>query len=53
VRCLPGRTLEVGVHPGTEEPWRAEEQRSLVEFARGAREEGYEFVSWTAIGEIV
>ena len=52
VRRLPGRTLEVGIHPGTGEQWRAGEQRSLVEFARRAREAGYELVSWTAIGEL-
>ncbi len=52
LQLLAGRTLEVGVHPGTEEDWRAGEQRSVAEFARRAREEGYDLVSWTAIGEI-
>jgi len=49
VRTLPGRTLEVGVHPGSEEPWRAEELRSLAVFVRHARDEGHELASWAAL----
>jgi predicted glycoside hydrolase/deacetylase ChbG (UPF0249 family) len=52
VRRLPGRTLEVGVHPGTEEEWRADEQRSVAQFARRAREEGHELAAWTEIGDL-
>lgn len=43
---LPGATLEVGVHPGREEPWRVDECESVVRFAAAARERGHELVAW-------
>jgi chitin disaccharide deacetylase len=49
VRRLPGRTLEIGVHPGSLDAWRSEEQRSLLLFAEAASGDGHELVSWSAI----
>jgi chitin disaccharide deacetylase len=47
----PGRSLEVGLHPGFEEPWRAAERSSLAPFVETARDAGYRLVSWSAIGD--
>jgi predicted glycoside hydrolase/deacetylase ChbG (UPF0249 family) len=41
-------SLEVGVHPGFEEPWRNEERLSVLAFARLARERGDELAGWSA-----
>ncbi|MCC6222824.1 MAG: ChbG/HpnK family deacetylase [Thermoleophilia bacterium] len=47
-RCerLPGGSLEVGVHPGLADGWRAAERRSLLLFADRAREAGHDLISW-------
>lgn len=49
MRRLPGGSLEVGVHPGFEEGWRDDERRSVLEFARNAREAGHELVPWERV----
>jgi len=46
VRKLRGSSLEIGVHPGLEEDWRAQEAASVQAFAERARDEGHELVSW-------
>lgn len=46
---LGAGTIEVGVHPGTTEDWRADEGACIVRFSRGARERGHTLVSWAAI----
>ena len=53
IERLPGQTLEVGIHPGNDEQWRKSEQKSLLEFASRARDQGYELVGWTAIGKTI
>jgi chitin disaccharide deacetylase len=45
----PGRSLEVGLHPGSEEAWRAEERGSLAPFVERAREAGHVLVGWQAV----
>lgn len=47
---LRGTSLEVGVHPGFEEPWRAEERTSLQGFVDLARDRGHRFLSWAELG---
>lgn len=47
---LPGRSLEVGVHPGRDEPWRVDESESAIRFAAAARERGNELAAWSAVG---
>ena len=42
-------SIEVGVHPGTEDDWRAAERLAAVHFAAEARQQGHELVPWTAI----
>ena len=42
-------SLEIGVHPGSEEDWRSAERRSALRFAERARAEGHELVPWTEI----
>jgi predicted glycoside hydrolase/deacetylase ChbG (UPF0249 family) len=39
-------TLEVGVHPGREEPWRRREAEDVREFAERARGAGHVIVPW-------
>jgi chitin disaccharide deacetylase len=46
---LDGSTIEVGVHPGSAEPWRRQEREDLGAFAAAARGAGHELVSWHAI----
>jgi predicted glycoside hydrolase/deacetylase ChbG (UPF0249 family) len=46
---LAAGTIEVGVHPGTAEDWRADEGASVVRFSAGARERGHTLVSWAQI----
>jgi predicted glycoside hydrolase/deacetylase ChbG (UPF0249 family) len=48
-RLPGGRSLEVGLHPGHEEPWRDEERASLEPFVREARAGGHELVSWNEL----
>ena len=48
-RALPGRTLEVGVHPGYEEDWRVDERKTVQRFAAAARAQGHTLVPWTEI----
>jgi predicted glycoside hydrolase/deacetylase ChbG (UPF0249 family) len=45
-----GRSLEVGVHPGVEEDWRADERTGLLAFAEQARARGHRLVGWDEIG---
>jgi hypothetical protein len=42
-------TLEVGLHPGSEDPWRVEERRALAPFVDEVRRRGHELVGWDAI----
>jgi hypothetical protein len=42
-------SLEVGVHPGREEPWRAGELASVLVFAEAARARGDALVPWSSI----
>jgi hypothetical protein len=49
VRSLPGRTLEVGVHPGYDEDWRTDERTTVLRFAAAAREAGHTLVPWTEV----
>lgn len=42
-------TLEIGVHPGRDEQWRALELAGAFEFASAARERGHELVGWREI----
>lgn len=42
-------SLEVGVHPGTLDDWRADERAALVAFATGARARGHLLVPWTEV----
>ena len=46
---LEDSTLEVGVHPGELEEWRARESQGLAEFAREARVAGHAFVNWSEV----
>ncbi len=46
---LPGSTLEIGVHPGREEAWRASEAAELAAAARLLRDGGHELVGWDSI----
>ena len=41
---LSGETLEVGVHPGLDEPWRARERQETVEFVEQAELRGHVLV---------
>ena len=49
VRALPGRTLEVGVHPGYDEDWRTDERTTVLRFAEAARGAGHTLVPWTEV----
>jgi chitin disaccharide deacetylase len=44
-----GASLEVGLHPGSEDPWRALERRSLPDFVASVRRDGHTLVNWSAI----
>jgi predicted glycoside hydrolase/deacetylase ChbG (UPF0249 family) len=47
LHSLPtGRTLEIGVHPGHNEPWRAAEGAGASEFASAALAAGHELIGW-------
>jgi chitin disaccharide deacetylase len=49
VAQLRGTSLEVGVHPGYEEPWRDEERQSLRRFVELARQSGHGLISWAEL----
>ena len=49
-RRLSGGTLELGVHPGFEEPSRRDERETVQRFAPRALAEGHRLVPWTAVG---
>ena len=42
-------SIEVGVHPGSEDGWRAAERAAAQRFAGAARSAGHELVPWTEI----
>ena len=42
-------TLEVGVHPGHIEPWRAKELQKIQDFSNLARANGHQLINWNAI----
>ena len=44
------QTLEVGIHPGYEEDWRADERNALAAFVELAMASGHRIVSWEEIG---
>ena len=48
VRGLDGNTLEVGVHPGFD-GWRENERSTVERFAKLARDEGHELVTWKEV----
>lgn len=41
--------VEIGVHPGKAEPWRADELARLERFVKRARARGMELVDWRAV----
>jgi len=43
---LPGKSMEIGVHPGFAEAWRDLERRSVQEFAQKAKAAGHELIGW-------
>ena len=43
------RSIEVGVHPGTAEPWRISERLGTIELARKATSRGHKLVSFAEI----
>lgn len=43
-------TLEVGVHPGYDEPWRDAERAACVEFGALLRQGGHALIGWKDIG---
>ena len=43
---VDGDSLEVGVHPGTEEVWRDRERCAIVEFSGHARKAGHALIGW-------
>lgn len=43
---LPGKTMEVGVHPGRTERWRDLERTGLHEFTVAARQAGHSVIGW-------
>ena len=49
-RRLSGGSLELGVHPGFEEPSRRDERETVQRFAPRALAEGHRLVPWTAVG---
>lgn len=46
---LSAGTLEIGVHPGWNEPWRDQERKDILEFAGLGRRRGIELIGWNAI----
>jgi hypothetical protein len=49
MRKLNG-SLEVGVHPGFDDPWRNDERLSVLAFAAAAGSNGHQLVGWSDIG---
>lgn len=49
LRSLRGRSLEVGVHPGFAESWRAQQKESIEEFAQQAHAAGHALIGWSAV----
>jgi predicted glycoside hydrolase/deacetylase ChbG (UPF0249 family) len=47
IPLLKGETIEVGVHPGHAEAWRAEEYRAVRAFAACAVEAGHRLMTWS------
>ena len=43
---LGGRSLEIGVHPGFDEDWRAQEAAAVQAFAEAAKEREYKLMTW-------
>jgi predicted glycoside hydrolase/deacetylase ChbG (UPF0249 family) len=43
-------TLEIGVHPGSDEPWRVLERDTCGPFAEGARQAGHTLMTWHDMG---
>jgi hypothetical protein len=43
---LTGTTIEVGLHPGTEEEWRRLEQQALPAFVDAVQANGHELIGW-------
>jgi hypothetical protein len=43
---LRGHSLEIGVHPGVDEGWRAQEAASVRAFAERAADHGHELAPW-------
>jgi hypothetical protein len=48
--ALGDTTLEVGLHPGGEDPWRRHELESLEPFVSAAFSQGHELIGWRKIG---
>jgi hypothetical protein len=48
IAALEG-SLEIGVHPGTEDEWRAAERRAVEAFAAAAAERGHRLAPWTEV----
>jgi hypothetical protein len=46
-RMPPGDTLEIGIHPGKSEEWRASEHAAAVSFARAAQVREHRFWRWS------
>jgi predicted glycoside hydrolase/deacetylase ChbG (UPF0249 family) len=46
---ISGDTLEVGVHPGHLESWRAREDHAIRQFAQLAQAQGHQLISWRDI----
>jgi predicted glycoside hydrolase/deacetylase ChbG (UPF0249 family) len=49
VDTLPGRSLEVGVHPGYREPWRERDRLAVQAFAAAAESSGHKLVNWRTL----
>ncbi len=48
MRSLDGETLEVGMHPGFD-GWRDAERSTVEQFAKLARDEGHDLVTWKEV----
>lgn len=46
---LSGSTIEVGVHPGYSESWRADERSEVLAFGDEARRLGYPLIGWSQL----
>lgn len=52
VERLRGASLEVGVHPGFEEPWRNEERLSLQGFVELAAQRNHRLLTWRQVSDL-